>query len=77
MLSTSAEYAESEGRALIELYADSGGQLKYYPSVDKAIWQSDIFTLEPLADAEDGYSIMNKAKAYFPEKWEPVSFWWV
>lgn len=63
-----------DGRAIIEWYADSGGQLKYYPLVSAAIWQSNVFKLEPLPDAEGGYSILNKAKAYFPESWRKVGF---
>lgn len=57
---------------VIEWYADSGGQLKYYPTIADAVWQSDVFTLEPLPDTDDGYSILNKAKAYFPELWQAV-----
>jgi hypothetical protein len=61
-----------KSRSIIEWYADSGGQLKYYPPVSAAIWKSDLFRLESLPDVEEGYSILNKAKAYFPESWGKV-----
>jgi len=53
---------------LFEWYGESGGQLKYYPLADTALWASDLFQLEPLGDTE--YGILNKAAAYFPERWE-------
>ncbi|HEX8650196.1 MAG TPA: hypothetical protein VF708_05095 [Pyrinomonadaceae bacterium] len=52
---------------LFEWYGESGGQLKYYPLASAAIWSSKVFQLEPLEDIE--YGILNKAAAYFPEKW--------
>ncbi len=52
---------------IFEWYGESGGQLKYYPSASSAIWSSDSFQLEPLADIE--YGILKKAAAYFPHKW--------
>ncbi len=52
---------------LLEWYGESGGQLKYYPLANTATWASEIFQLEPLGDIE--YGILNKAAAYFPEKW--------
>lgn len=60
------------GRKVIEWYADSGGQLKYYPSTKDAVWKSDIFTLELLPMSKDGYGILQKAVAYFPEQWKAV-----
>lgn len=56
---------------IIEWYGESGGQLKYYPLARNAVWQSDIFTLEPLTPGE--YGIGKKAEAYFPEKWEAAN----
>ncbi len=56
-------------RRVIEWYGDSGGQLKYYPEVSEALWQSDVFRLEPLPFAEDGYGTANKARTFFPELW--------
>jgi len=52
---------------LFEWYGESGGQLKYYPSANEAIWASDQFELEPLGDIE--YGVLKKAAAYFPRKW--------
>ena len=57
---------------LFEWYGLSGGQLKYYPSVDWASWRSEPFSLEPLPeDLELG--LQNKAMQYFPEKWNRLS----
>lgn len=58
---------DDDSSALFEWYGESGGQLKYYPLANTAIWASPIFQLEPLPDIE--YGILNKAAAYFPEKW--------
>lgn len=55
---------------LFEWYGESGGQLKYYPLAENAVWASRIFQLEPLGDIE--YGIINKAKVYFPDKWKLV-----
>jgi hypothetical protein len=62
---------DDDSGTLFEWYGESGGQLKYYPLVSKAIWASEVFQLEPLDDIE--YGILNKAAAYFPEKWADVS----
>ena len=57
---------------LFEWYGLSGGQLKYYPPVERASWYSEPFLLEPLPeDLEPGLQI--KAKLYFPEKWNRLS----
>jgi hypothetical protein len=53
---------------VIEWYGESGAQLKYYPFAANAIWQSDIFTLEPLVAGD--YSLRKKAAVYFPERWK-------
>ena len=58
---------DDETSTLFEWYGESGGQLKYYPLATNAIWMSEIFQLEPLGNIE--YGILNKAAAYFPEKW--------
>lgn len=55
---------------LFEWYGESGGQLKYYPPADTAVWASGVFQLEPLGNIE--YGILSKAAAYFPEKWADV-----
>lgn len=55
---------------LFEWYGLSGGQLKYYPRVEKAIWSSDVFQLEPLPPAESGYGLIRKAADLFPQLWQ-------
>ncbi len=62
----------SLSQKVIEWYPGSGGQLKYFPSVDDAIWYSHIFQLEPLPDLEEGYGLIRKVIAYFPELWQGV-----
>ena len=53
---------------LFEWYGESGGQLKYYPLAENALWSSERFQLEPLKqDAE--YGILEKVALYFPELW--------
>ena len=54
---------------LFEWYGFSGGQLKYYPSVTQAIWNSATFFLEPLPPTID-FTLQSKAKVYFPTAWE-------
>jgi hypothetical protein len=58
---------DDDAGTLFEWYGESGGQLKYYPPANTAKWVSEKFQLEPLADIE--YGILNKAAAYFPDKW--------
>lgn len=53
---------------LFEWYGLSGGQLKYYPLTADALWQSPIFSLEPLPDGL-GNALKQKASAYFPGLW--------
>ena len=60
-----------ETGTLFEWYGESGGQLKYYPQVESAVWASPLFQLEPLQNAE--YGILQKAAAYFPEKWAQLT----
>lgn len=62
---------EDASGALIEWYGESGGQLKYYPQVESALWSSDRFRLEPLGEVE--YGILKKVAAYFPTLWTEVS----
>lgn len=52
---------------LVEWYGESGGQLKFYPFVTSAVWNSHQFRLEPLPGIEHG--ILNKVVAYFPDQW--------
>ena len=56
---------------LFEWYGESGGQLKYYPLVENALWNSPIFRLEPLpVDWNEKHGILTKAKDYFPDLWK-------
>ncbi len=53
---------------VFEWYGESGGQLKYYPLADTALWASERFRLEPLpGDLEHG--ILSKVATYFPDLW--------
>lgn len=61
-----------DGR-VFEWYGESGGQLKYYPSVSSALWKSDRFQLEPLPSSETPYGLLAKAAAYFPKLWSETS----
>jgi len=59
---------DDEAGALFEWYGESGGQLKYYPLAQNALWTSERFQLEPLKkDAE--YGLLEKVAMYFPELW--------
>jgi hypothetical protein len=60
-----------DGKVLIEWYGLSGGQLKYYPHIDTAVWKSDRFKLEALPDNLEDV-MKEKAAVYFPEKWNIV-----
>ncbi len=62
---------DDEDGTLFEWYDESGGQLKYYPFGNKAVWASEVFHLEPLPNTE--YGILAKAAAYFPQKWTEIS----
>ena len=58
--------------SLFEWYGESGGQLKYYPFVADATWESDRFRLEPLpTDLEHG--VLHKVESYFPNQWSAAS----
>lgn len=58
---------------LFEWYGESGGQLKYYPLVNNALWKSEIFRLEPLPENwNQKHGILAKAKDYFPYVWETL-----
>jgi hypothetical protein len=61
---------QDEKGTLFEWYGESGGQLKYYPLVEHALWKSDIFQLEPLPmDWREKHGILAKARDYFPNLW--------
>lgn len=72
-LSWSAQGRRLVGRdaqgIIIEWYGHSGGQLKYYPPIEQAIWISDIFTLEPLPISDEGHGVLRKVREYYPELW--------
>ncbi len=54
---------------LFEWYGTSGGQLKYYPKVETAVWKSAPFKLEPLPERVTD-NIIAKVAHYFPELWK-------
>ena len=54
---------------VIEWYGYSGGQLKYYPFAEQAVWSSHIFQLEPLPANDFGYGLKRRVFEYFPELW--------
>ena len=51
--------------AIIDWYAFSGGQLKYYPRGSSAKFKTEPFNLI----LPKKVSIMEKAKIYFPKQW--------
>ena len=57
---------------VFEWYGESGAQLKYYPLAQNAIWQSDLFQLEPLPQESD-HGVLQKVQRYFPEQWSRIS----
>jgi hypothetical protein len=65
---------DDEFGSVFEWYGGAGGQLKYYPLAQSALWVSKIFRLEPLPESEDlTYGIIAKAKEYFPRQWSNAS----
>jgi hypothetical protein len=63
---------DKNSNKLFEWYGFSGGQLKYYPSVDDAQWVSEVFKLEPLPASHFKYSLQQKVIEYFPELWKKM-----
>ncbi|HWC55224.1 MAG TPA: hypothetical protein VG676_16685, partial [Chitinophagaceae bacterium] len=61
--------AKKKDKVIIEWYGTSGGQLKYYPTKNDVIWQSNVFKLEAIPKNKIGDVLIQKAKTYFPEKW--------
>ncbi len=59
---------DDERGTLFEWYGTSGGQLKYYPLAEDAIWSSVRFRLEPILDQVE-HGILRKAREFFPELW--------
>jgi hypothetical protein len=63
-----------QAETLFEWYGESGGQLKYYPRVEHALWKSEIFRLEPLPENEKArFGVLAKARSYFPKLWDAIS----
>ncbi len=60
---------DANGR-VFKWYGESGGQLKYYPQAVSALWQSEVFMLEPLPDIEHG--VLAKVASYFPDLWRSI-----
>jgi hypothetical protein len=59
---------DDDSGTVFEWYGESGGQLKYYPLAETALWASDRFRLEPLpGNLEHG--ILAKVAVYFPHLW--------
>lgn len=58
---------DADGR-IFEWYGQSGGQLKYYPKVSNAVWQSGVFRLKPLPP-DTRHGLIAKAEAYYPDLW--------
>ena len=58
---------DDNGR-VFEWYGQSGGQLKYYPKASDALWQSQVFGLEPLP-SDTRHGLLSKAEAYYPHLW--------
>lgn len=57
---------KTTGRTLWQCYLTSGGQLKYYPSLDWARWTSETFELEEPSERE---TLIERAKRYFGHQW--------
>lgn len=57
---------------IFEWYGESGGQLKYYPLAENALWQSERFRLEPIPPGQE-HDVLRKARIYFPAKWRNLS----
>lgn len=63
--------ASDSSGVLFEWYPFSGGQLKYYPLANSAIWQTEEFRLEPLPQ-DLSHVVLNKAASYFPSIWQKL-----
>lgn len=63
---------DASGGTLFEWYGESGGQLKYFPLAETAIWSSPIFRLEPLPLPPSEYGLLAKVKQYFPKQWQAI-----
>lgn len=59
---------QAPNEVLFDWYAQSGGQLKYYPRAASARFSSPVFTLE---DAKN-IDLFDKAASYWPDEWDAV-----
>lgn len=57
---------KEDDETLIEFYPWSGGQVKFFPQGDSAIWRSSSFELE----TPPATSLTRRAAEYWPEKWQ-------
>lgn len=62
---------DSDG-TIFEWYGESGGQLKYYPLSENALWQSEKFRLEQIPPGQE-HGALYKARTYFPSKWQNLN----
>lgn len=60
---------DEHGGRVFEWYSRSGGQLKYYPLAQDALWASERFRLEPIPSNRRTIDLASKAQMYFPELW--------
>lgn len=60
------------GRVILEYFGYSGSQVKYYPLIVDAVWQSPVFKLEPIPDGA-GFGLKDKAALYFPDQWQTAN----
>lgn len=59
---------DDDSGTVLEWYGQSGGQLKYYPVVGDALWESHIFNLEPLPQ-NTPHGLIAKAQTYYAHLW--------
>jgi hypothetical protein len=57
---------------IFEWYGESGGQLKYYPRVQDALWKSKPFRLEPLPP-NNPHGILARVETYFPAQRQKIT----
>lgn len=60
-----------DDQLVFQWFHEGGGQVKYYPAIRKAIWNSDIFSLEPLLNTKIN-NVKNKVEEYFKEHWNAL-----
>lgn len=63
---------DSDGGVIFEWYGESGGQLKYYPLAENALWESSRFRLELIPPGQE-HGVLRKARTYFPIQWRDLS----